>query len=86
MPSIVTFACSGPVFFKKRTPLKPKDVRRAIQQAQMICYNFEDTPQCRVAWEKVEELSSELARQREEALVQKAMCEEDPESCKDYEV
>jgi hypothetical protein len=52
----------------------------------MICYNFEDTPQCRVAWEKVEELSSELARQREEALVQKAMCEEDPESCKDYEV
>ena len=74
---------------KRRTKLRPKDVRQAIHHAQLICYNFEDTPACRCAWDRVEEMSSELARQREEELFHKAMiemCEEDPTSCKEYDV
>jgi hypothetical protein len=96
MAALMTMALSRPVFCKKdapgpkkRTQLKPKDVRRAIQQAQMLCYNFEDTPQCRVAWEQVEELSSELARQREEELYRKNLedqCIEDPHACREYDV
>lgn len=73
----------------RRTKLRPKDVQQAIQHAQLLCYNFEDTPACKVAWDRVEEMSSELARQREEALLIKNMaeqCEEDPTSCREYDV
>jgi hypothetical protein len=77
----------------KRTKLRPKDVEQAIQHASNLCFNFEDTPACRVAWDRVEELSSELARQREESLRVKAIAEEleefchaDPEACREYDV
>ena len=76
-----------------RTKLRPKDVEQAIQQARNLCYNFEDTPACKVAWDRVEELSSELARQREENLRIKAIAEEleelcgaDPLHCREYDV
>jgi hypothetical protein len=77
----------------KRTKLRPKDVEQAINQARNLCYNFEDTPACKVAWDRVEELSSELARQREENLRIKALAEEikelctdDPLQCREYDV
>jgi hypothetical protein len=77
----------------KRTKLRPKDVEQSIQQAKNLCYNYEDTPACRVAWDRVEELASELARQREEDLRIKALAEEleelcavDPLECREYDV
>ena len=73
----------------RRTKLRPKDVEHAIQHAQLLCYGFEDTPACKIAWDRVEEMSSELARQREEALLIKnaaEQCEEDPTSCREYDV
>jgi len=77
----------------RRTKLRPKDVEHAIQQATNLCYNFEETPACRVAWDRVEELSSELARQREENLRIKALseelaelCSDDPLYCREYDV
>jgi hypothetical protein len=77
----------------KRTKLRHKDVEQAIQHAQLLCYNFEDTPACKVAWDRVEELSSEMARQREESLRIKALTEEleefcaaDPLECREYDV
>jgi len=73
----------------KQTKLRPRDVERAIQHAQLICFGHEDTPACRVAWDKVEELSSALAHQREADLVAKAleeMCIEDPASCKEFDL
>jgi hypothetical protein len=45
--------------------LTPKDVKRAIQQAHNVCHNSDDTPACRVMWDRVNELSHALARQRE---------------------
>ena len=45
--------------------LTPKDVKRAIRQAHNVCYNSEDTPACRVMWDRVNELSHALARQQE---------------------
>lgn len=50
----------------RRTQVRPTDIKRAIQHASNICYNFEDTQECRIAWDRVEELSSELARQADE--------------------
>jgi hypothetical protein len=55
-------ALARPVIFVARnhskTRVKPKDIKRAIEQAKLLCVNFEDTVECRLAWEKVEELSS----------------------------
>jgi hypothetical protein len=99
---MLTLAVAKPQFFAKkgpdprpgkRTKLRPKDVEQAIQQARNLCYHFEDTPSCKVAWDRVEELSSELARQREENLRIKALAEEleelcavDPLQCREYDV
>jgi hypothetical protein len=65
---------SGPKFFvraaasgRKAAPprLKARDVKMAIQHAQLICYGYEDTLPCRVAWDHVEEITRALERQRE---------------------
>lgn len=73
----------------KRVKLSPKDVRQAIQHAQLVCFGYENTPSCRVAWDRVEELSSALARQREAELIARTleeMCLEDPAACKEFDV
>jgi hypothetical protein len=44
--------------------VRPADIKRAIQHANNICYNFEDAQECRIAWDRVEELSAEMARHR----------------------
>ena len=59
---LLVFACSRPLPTRK---LAPKDVKRAIQQAHNVCHNSDDTPACRVMWDRVDELSRALARQRE---------------------
>ena len=55
-------ALARPVIFASRdrpkTRVKPKEIKRAIDHAKLLCLNFEDTVECRLAWEKVEELSS----------------------------
>jgi hypothetical protein len=43
--------------------IKAIDVKRAIQHAQNICFNFENTPECRSAWEVVDELTEALDTQ-----------------------
>lgn len=73
----------------KRVKLRPKDVQQAIQHAQLICFGHEDTRACKCAWDNVEEISSAFAKQREAELAAKAldeMCEEDPSSCREYDV
>jgi uncharacterized Fe-S cluster-containing radical SAM superfamily protein len=32
-------------------------LKKAIHHAENLCYNYEDTPECRAAWEAAEELS-----------------------------
>jgi len=48
----------------RRSQVRPADIKRAIQHANNICYNFEDAQECRIAWDRVEELSAEMARHR----------------------
>ena len=36
------------------------NLKKAIEHARLICINFEDTPECRAAWETVSELTREL--------------------------
>jgi hypothetical protein len=94
---MITLAVAKPKFFvradhKKPMPkrrLRPNDVKHAIQHAQLVCYNFEETAACRVAWDHVDEVAHALARQQERDLVNKAleeMCLEDAAACKEYDI
>lgn len=73
-----------------RVEIKPKDVKVAIVHAQNICFGHEDTAACKVAWDRVEDLSTGLAKQMERKLLLKnmaeVMCEEDPAACREYDV
>lgn len=53
---LVVRACAhqGP----KKNKIKAKDIKRAINHAQLLCFNFDDTIECRIAWDRVEELSA----------------------------
>jgi len=42
-----------------------RDIKSAIEHATNLCYNFEDTPECRSAWETVDELSMAMNHQFE---------------------
>jgi hypothetical protein len=61
-------ALARPVFFTARTKVTPVQIKRAIYHAKNLCQNYEDTPNCKIAWDIVEELTAELARQHEEEL------------------
>ena len=60
-------ACAGHQISRprppRRTPVHPSHIKKAIQHAKNLCFNYEDTRECRIAWEHVEELSVELSRQ-----------------------
>jgi len=56
----------GPKSFARK-----KALEKAIQHAEMICVNFEDTQECRVAWGVVEEMSAaeaDIKRRQKEIL------------------
>jgi hypothetical protein len=85
----LVFAKAGPDPRPQQKKLRVKDVERTIQHAKLICFGHEDTAACRVAWDRVEEISSAFARQREAELAEEAaaaQCEDDPEACKEYDV
>jgi len=68
--TVPVFATAQPSGKKtKRTPVKPKELRQAIDHAKNLCFNFENSIECRIAFERVEELSAELARQRDEIAI-----------------
>ena len=48
---------------RKRTVVKKAEIKQAITQATNLCIGYEDTVECRLAWEKVEELSAAFADQ-----------------------
>ena len=88
-PHFFVAAKAGPDPRPKQRKLRPRDVNLAITHAQNLCYNFEDTAACRVAWDHVEEISGALARQMEAELIRKnheEICAEDPAACREYDL
>jgi CP12 domain len=62
--------CATPPKVNHRHVVKVHHIKKAITQARNLCFNYEDTIECRLAWEKVEELSSSLHRQKTREAVQ----------------
>ena len=59
-------------------------IKHAVKQAMLICPNFEDTIQCKLAWDLVDELSK--ADNKPEPEKKDEMCDIDPRACKEYDV
>ena len=60
MLQIVAFARPQP---SRRVQIRHK-LKNAIDHAQVLCPNFEDTIECRIAWDTVNELTCALHKQR----------------------
>lgn len=58
-PFVVTAAANKP---RRERSSKSRHIavklKRAIEHARLICINFEDTKECAIAWDQVEELSA----------------------------
>jgi len=63
---------------KPKTIVRPRHVKESIQHARLLCQNYEDTIECKLAWEKVEELSAALNDQ-------KKLLEEEAQRFSEYE-
>ena len=50
---------------RKKAQIRFK-LKQAIEHAQLLCHNFEDTPECRVAWDDVNDLTRALHDQKPE--------------------
>ena len=48
-----------------RPKVTPKDIKRAVQQANNVCYESQETPQCRIMWDRVSDLTHAFARQKD---------------------
>jgi hypothetical protein len=73
---ILTVACVPPPQRRQRTKVTVRDIKQAIHHAQNLCLHYEDTPECRIAWEVVEELSTAFAHAKDKR---------DPDECKMYD-
>ena len=43
---------------KTKTVVRVRQIKESIQHARLLCKDYEDTIECKLAWEKVEELSA----------------------------
>jgi len=79
MLAIRPVVCTAQPFKPKpKTIVRPRHVKESIQHARLLCQNFEDTVECKLAWEKVEELSAALNDQ-------KKLLEEEAQRFSEYE-
>jgi len=71
---MLVLACAKPSP-KGTVPLRktvtPNDIKRAVQQANNVCYESQETPQCRIMWDRVSDLTHAFARQKEQEYEKK---------------
>lgn len=69
-----------------------RKLRDNIRHARMVCPGHEDTRECRLAWDRVEDIQKAIHVKRERdkvrALdkVEKLQCEVDERACREYDV
>jgi len=54
-----------------RSKVTPNDIKRAVQDAHAACLESKATPQCRIMWDRVSDLTHAFARQKDLEAEQK---------------
>lgn len=70
---------------RPRSRTLTKKLRGAIDHARLLCENHEDTRECQVAWDQVEELSRTLHRETLREVAQARLELVEPEPFSDVE-
>jgi len=66
--------------------IKPRpQLKKAIDQAMLLCNNFEDTIECKLAWDLVEDLSKGIPPPQHPAHVEEDICKDDELACREYD-
>lgn len=62
-------------------------LRDKIKHAKLICHGYEDTRECRVAWDQVEAVQKAIHVKKERDKSSKdSICEFDERACREYDV
>ncbi len=75
-----------PVFVPPIVTSLERKLRERVKHAQMICKNHEDTKECVIAWDHVEDLKKGIRKAKERNPVKDELCEIDPLACREYDV
>jgi alpha-mannosidase len=72
----------------KPTRVTKRQIKQAVDQAMLLCHHFEDTIECRHAWELAEELSHAYHAQEQNIKqgIEDEQCFDDPRACREYDV
>ncbi len=71
-----------PVFLERK-------LRDSIKHANLICPGHEDTKECRLAWDRVEDIQKAINKQKERQVIktpEEDMCKDDELACREYDV
>lgn len=60
-----------------------KKLRESIKHAQLICPGHEDTIQCKLAWDRVEDIQKAIHKHPPKKDL---LCEDDELACREYDV
>jgi hypothetical protein len=72
----------------KKVQLRKRHLEEAIRHAKMICRNFEDTTECKIAWDVVEELSAaeNVIKTREKQRMRAMYNDDDELAFREYDL
>ena len=64
-----------------------RKLRASIKTAKLICPGYEDTVECKLAWERVDEIQKGIRKIKERSEKDTNLqCEVDPLACRQYDV
>lgn len=65
-----------------------RKLRDNIRHAKLVCPGHEDTRECRVAWDRVEDIQKAIhvKRERDKSTLLDLQCEVDELACREYDV
>jgi hypothetical protein len=70
-----------------------RKLRDNIRRAKLVCHGFEDTRECKLAWDRVDDIQKAINKTKDKAkALDKAaaldnhQCEFDERACREYDV
>lgn len=64
-----------------------RKLRDSIRHAKLICHGHEDTVECRLAWDRVDDIQRGINRKKTKLPPPGAdQCDQDPLACREYDV
>jgi len=79
---------SFPIFRPIVPVVLERKLRESIRHANLICPGYEDTKECRVAWDRVEDIQKAINKKKEQHPPSKTnvQCDVDELACREYDV